>query len=129
MTAKEAINILIGLRCLPINRDAHELENAVDMAIEALEKVEEYKRLEEQGLLLRTPIAEQTEIWTKAPFKDGVIRHGNVEVLSFSDNKLFSFMCTFNGVPLTAEFLTGDIGKFVFLTREEAERKLKEMIE
>lgn len=94
---------------------------------EAWSKLAEYEDLEEQGLLLRTPIAEQTEIWTKEPFKDGIIRKGSVEVLCFADNRMFSFGCSFSGISLSVEFLAEDLGETVFLTREEAEQRLKEM--
>lgn len=94
---------------------------------EAISKLADYEDLEEQGLLLRTPIAEQTEIWTKEPFKDGIIRKGSVEVLCFVDNRMFSFGCSFSGISLSAEFLAEDLGETVFFTREEAELKLKEM--
>ena len=57
MTAGEAIRYIQAHRMIHHLHEprAINISTALDMACEALEKVEEYKELEEQGLLLRLP--------------------------------------------------------------------------
>lgn len=120
MTAEEAIR---NLRFLASYEEMpkHPKET-FETAIEALEKVEEYKRLEEQGLLLRLPYPLDTKKIFYA--EDGEIYYLRAERI------------TVEKMPITNktvfdvdgyEFCIEDIGKTLFLTEEEAEAKLKEM--
>lgn len=97
---------------------------ACSMAVEALEKVEEYKRLEEQGLLLRLPCKVGDTVWT-TKWWDIVQESVVVDGKKYFRNK--------DKHKVTKEkFSLYDyerIGKAVFLTREEAEKKLKELEE
>ena len=89
------------------------------------EKLKEYEDLEEQGLLLRLPVKIGSTLYQ--PIYSSIneyevigfnIRHNRrmCEVAYESGSEWHKTVCGFNA-----------IGKTVFLTREEAEQKLKEM--
>ena len=89
----------------------------------AYKKLAEYEDLDEQGLLLRLPVPIGTTVYkfeplskeTKRYIKTTITRH---EV--FNDSIWFTFA---NGLGRNIN----DFGKYVFLTKDEAEKKLKEM--
>ena len=102
MTTEEAIKEVII--CMP-DTEAREI------AIEALEKVENYKDLEEQGLLLRLPCKVGDTV-----YRVSIIgRDLNGKPYYKIKEKSFAFVWL------------EKLGKTVFLTREEAEAKLKEL--
>ena len=110
-------------------KDIPEYIEALDMAIEALEKVEEYKRLEEQGLLLRLPCKVGDTVY--APLPNNEISAWKVRTIDMGAS-YFDFLLVYAGDDeefIGERFLLpiNDIGENVFLTREEAEQKLKEM--
>ena len=86
------------------------------------DKWNEYKQLEEQGLLLRLPCKVGASVYMVGQDCGGdalYCRRGDCEgcpdLYEFvEENKFEAYMCD-------------DIGKTVFLTQEEAEQKLKEM--
>lgn len=115
MTAEEAIKefkdrIEFGKK--EYLKDIPEYIEALDMAIEALEKAEEYRRLEEQGLLLRLPCKVGDTVYLVSTCGRSDIDGRFIRVI---EEKTFS------------EFWLRDIGKTVFLTYGEAVAKLKEM--
>lgn len=87
-----------------------------------LGRLAEYEDLEEQGLLLRLPCKVGTSVYMVAQDCGGdalYCRRGDCEgcpdLYEFvEENKFEAYMCD-------------DIGKTVFLTKAEAEQKLKEM--
>ena len=89
---------------------------------EYLEELKRYRYLEEQGLLLRLPCKVGTSVYMVAQDCGGDTldcMRGDCEgcpyLYSFvEENKFETYMCD-------------DIGKTVFLTKAEAEQKLKEM--
>ena len=89
---------------------------------EALQDIQNYKDLEEQGLLLRLPCKVGTSVYMVAQDCGGDTldcMRGDCEgcpyLYSFvEENKFETYMCD-------------DIGKTVFFTQAEAEQKLKEM--
>lgn len=102
-----------------------------------LEELKSYKELEEQGLLVRLPckvgdmlwynILGYTESYEIKAFSygycDGYIEAGEEigdEIIFYCENHTGSIIGSF---PMSG------IGKTVFLTREEAEKKLKEIKE
>ena len=102
---------------------------------EWLEELKSYKELEEQGLLVRLPckvgdmlwynILGYTESYEIKAFSygycDGYIEAGEEigdEIIFYCENHTGSIIGSF---PMSG------IGKIVFLTREEAEKKLEEM--
>ena len=93
--------------------------------ISAARKLAEYEDLEEQGLLVRLPC------------KVGDTVYVPTRVL-VSEFKITAIFCDIHGTYFywlfycgiyerTSGFSERDIGKTVFLTREEAEKKLEEM--
>ena len=88
-----------------------------------LEPYKEYKDLEEQGLLLRLPVPIGTTVYKFEPLAKGTERYIKTTITRyevFNDSIWFTFA---NGLGRNIE----DFGKYVFLTQEEAEQKLKEM--
>ena len=88
-----------------------------------LEKSKEYQQLEEQGLLLRLPVPIGTTVYKFEPLAKGTKRYIKTTITRyeiFEDSIWFTFA---NGLGGNIE----DFGKYVFLTQEEAEQKLKEM--
>lgn len=85
--------------------------------LEDMVELAEYRQAEEQGLLLRLPYPLGTEIYfcfTYGVFKDHIRKwQCNKDGLSFYSRKRW--------------YRADLIGKYVFLTREEAEAKLAEM--
>ena len=150
MTAEEAIKefrerIEFGkkeyLKYIP------EYIEALEMAIEALEKVEEYKHLEEQGLLLRLPCKVGDKLYAISDTRIAECTCCEIKI-GIENYVGANFNCDYDckGCPFNSweqDFYTGehscsgeygdwyfvldDFGKTVFLTKEEAEAKLKEM--
>ena len=87
-------------------------------------KLKEYEDAEEQGLLLRLPYPLGTEYIYFVDIKDRKVYKldaGKIEVNMTPIRK--KILYTVDGY----EFLFEDFEKAIFLTREEAEAKLKEM--
>ena len=93
----------------------------------------DYEDLEEQGLLVRLPVKIGDMIW------DNDFGHPvSYEIKAFSygfcdsyvepniEDEIIFYYENYNG-SITGAFPMSEIGKTVFLTREEAEKKLKEM--
>ena len=82
-----------------------------------LEELKSYKDLEEQGLLVRLPCPIGTTVWDI--FKKE-IRETKVTSIEYNDNKEYVLWAR-------EDELLGTLNEAVFLTREEAEKKLEEM--
>lgn len=99
-----------------------------------LDKLGEYEDLEEQGLLLRLPCKVGDTIWdndygkpcayTITGFSFGIAEDYIYD--SVSSKEVVYYYSNYSG-SITGSFAVSEIGKTVFLTREEAEQKLKEM--
>ena len=88
-----------------------------------IERLAEYEDLDEQGLLLRLPVPIGTTVYKFEPLAKGTERYIKTTVTRyeiFGDSIWFTFA---NGLGRNVE----DFGEYVFLTKEEAEQKLKEM--
>ena len=88
------------------------------------EKLKEYEDLEEQGLLLRLPVKVGDTVYA--------IRYGEENDFVVVETKIIEIRQNVNGIffePLISRkaYKIDDFGKEVFLTRAEAEQKLKEM--
>jgi len=88
---------------------------------EALEEFNEYKVLEEQGLLLRLPCKVGDTVY----ITDGSSL--NVKEIHIQDNLVKYFVARFNPNGMDVRFPFDNIGKTVFLTQAEAEEALKRM--
>ena len=83
-----------------------------------LDKLGEYENLEDQGLLLRVP--------EEAYFiKDNIVRKGWVQELVYSPCRKLLLDIRYDDSSLDS--YRGYLGNDVFLTKSEAEQKLKEM--
>lgn len=97
-----------------------------------LKKLADYEDLEEQGLLVRLPVAIGSKVYTIFSFFDCIYNYDNCKATQ-------KWKCE-EDIPCKYEkklycvkeiefdlTLKDAIGKTVFLTREEAEKKLEEM--
>lgn len=101
-----------------IGHASHRLD-CEDSRVKSLKKkLKEYKDLEEQGLLLRLP--------TEAYFiKDNIVCKGWVQELVYSPCRKLLLDIRYGDNSLDS--YRGYVGNTVFLTKAEAEQKLKEM--
>lgn len=83
------------------------------------------KYLVDHGVIA-PPIKVGQSIWTAENFTDNVPREGYITVIEYDCNGSYEFWTSFGEIPLSAEFSSEEIGKTVFLSREEAEKGLKE---
>ena len=79
----------------------------------------------ENGVIV-PPVKIGQSIWTAENFTDNVPREGYITVIEYDCNSSYDFWTSFGKIPLSAEFSFEEIGKTVFLTREEAEKALEE---
>ena len=91
--------------------------------VSEVEQYKDYKDLDEQGLLLRLPVPIGTTVYKFEPLAKGTERYIKTTITRyevFGDSIWFTFA---NGLGRNIE----DFGKYVFITKAEAEQKLKEM--
>ena len=102
-----------------------------------VEKLAEYEDLEEQGRLLRLQCKKSDIVWELCECDDGVFRIFPMEVkvvAAFGELLRTSSRCCVWNIYAESDYTKMyksfyDIGTSVFLTREEAEVKLKEIEE
>nr|DAZ58739.1 MAG TPA: hypothetical protein [Caudoviricetes sp.] len=98
----------------------------------ALEKLAEYEDLEEQGLLVRLPVSIGTKVYMIASMFDCVYDYDNCKAIQKWKCEE-DIQCEYEKKSYYVkeiEFISimkDSIGKSIFLTREEAEKKLEEM--
>lgn len=88
-----------------------------------IERLAEYEDAEEQGLLVRLPVPIGTTVYEFEPLNRGVkecTERTVIKYTMYNDSIWFNFA---DGFMKNIE----DFGNTIFLTREEAEQKLKEM--
>lgn len=97
------------------------------------EKLATYEDLEEQGLLVRLPCKVRDTVWDNdfgypEPYEIKAFSYGycNSYVESYAEEEIMIYYENSND-SITGAFPMSEIGKTVFLTREEAEKKLEEM--
>ena len=98
----------------------------------AIEKLATYEDLEEQGLLVRLPVATGTNVYVVGSFLDCIYDYDNCkatqkwkceeDIQCEYERKLY-----YVKEIEFASIMKNSIGKSIFLTREEAEKKLEEM--
>lgn len=107
----------------PLNL-THKSDSSESNLTEIIEKLGNYEDAEEQGLLLRLPYPLGTEYIYFVDEKDMDVYELDAEKIEVSMMPISKkVLYTVDGY----EFLFEDFKKVVFLTREEAEAKLKEM--
>lgn len=98
----------------------------------AIEKLATYEDLEEQGLLVRLPVATGTNVYVVGSFLDCIYDYDNCKATQkwkceediqceYERKSYYVKEIEFTSI------MKNSIGKSIFLTREEAEKKLKEM--
>ena len=100
------------------NKEIPTLVDNAEYWLKVYFKLKEYEELEEQGLLLRLP-AEAYFI------KDNIVRKGWVQELVYSPCSKLLLDIRYDDKSLDS--YRGYLGNDVFLTKSEAEQKLKEM--
>lgn len=100
-----------------------------------LEELKSYKDLEEQGLLVRLPCKVGDMVWDNdfgypESYKIKAFSYGYCDSyvepdIGIEDEIIFYYENSDGSI--TGAFPTSEIGKTVFLTREDAEKKLEEM--
>lgn len=108
------------------------LDDNCSLMLDACKKLAEYEQLEEQGLLVRLPVSIGTKAYMIASMFDCVYNYDNCKATQkwkCEEN----IQCEYERKSYYVkeiEFISimkNSIGKSVFLTREEAEKKLEEM--
>ena len=99
------------------------LDDKCSLMLDACKKLAEYEQLEEQGLLVRLPCKVAEKLWCIVNGKINELRVHHFDMPAFGTTDIvFRYA---DGFKL--ERFVGTLGKTVFLTREEAEKKLEEM--
>ena len=98
-----------------------------------LERLKDYEDLEEQGLLVRLPCKVGDIIWDNdfgypQSYEINAYSYGYCDSYVEPDieDQIIFYYENYSG-SITGAFPMSEIGKTVFLTREEAEKKLEEM--
>lgn len=95
----------------------------------ALEKLADYEALEEQGLLVRLPCKVGTEVFCYFP-GDSHYTKCQIKKIEICQS-IFGNICYFAESVAQrgrcCRYYDNEFGKFLFLTREEAEKKLEEL--
>ena len=97
-----------------------------------IKKLATYEDLEEQGLLVRLPCKVGDTVWDidtgyPEPYKITAFSYGCHDLVGFGCDDDITFYYTSCRRQTAGAFLLSEIGITVFLTCEEAEKKLKEM--
>lgn len=99
------------------------LDDRCSLMLDACKKLAEYEQLEEQGLLVRLPCKVGDDLYC---IVNGEVKKLKVHSFGVPDFEItdieFKYIDGFKIVRFV-----GEIGKTIFLTREEAEKKLEEM--
>lgn len=93
---------------------------AIEVAIQALEKLQVYKNLEEQGRLVKLPCKVGDTIYG---LHKAMVCELDTETIGISKMPSGEILYLIDGWELDK----GDFGKTVFLTKSEAEAKLEEL--
>ena len=108
------------------DRDITCIDTCYGECIELLEELKEYKELEEQGLLLKLPCKVGDTVYQIT--RDFVSEYKIRNFICYDNgNIVFDWKCIKGIYKNVMGFHIDDIGKTVFLTKEEAEQELKRL--
>ena len=95
----------------------------------AIEKLADYEEAEEQGLLVRLPCKVGTEVFVISPREGHYIKCQikKIEISSTVFGKIHYFVEPVAQRGCSFRYFDNEFGKTVFLTREEAEKRLEEI--
>ena len=108
------------------------IDDNCSLMLDACKKLAEYEQLEEQGLLVRLPVATGTNVYAVGSFINCIYDYEHCEATQkwkceehvqceYEKKKYYVKEIKFTSI------MKNSIGKSIFLTREEAEKKLEEM--
>ena len=106
------------------------LDDRCSLMLDACKKLAEYEQLEEQGLLVRLPCKVGDTVYrVNAGAKQPIIPMtvSEIHFLCYKNERAVRFDAIGKEDMGESCYRLEDIGKIVFLTREEAEKKLEEM--
>ena len=106
---------------LQLNLDFEQMNKVTN----ALNKLAEYEDLEEQGLLLRLPLKIGDTVYSVT--RDFISEYKICSIEKYNEGFFFNWKCEKGMYINIRGFTNHQIGKDVFLTKSEAEQKLKEM--
>lgn len=89
------------------------------------ERLKEYEDSEEQGRLIKLPCKEGDIVYV--PTRDFISEFRIIQIIISGNDRLFRWVLNTGIYPNLVGFSNEDIGKNVFLTKFEAEAKLKEL--
>lgn len=89
------------------------------------EKLKEYEDSEEQGRLIKLPCKEGDIVYV--PTRDFISEFRIIQIIISGNDRLFRWVLNTGIYPNLVGFSNEDIGKNVFLTKFEAEAKLREL--
>lgn len=119
ITYNERRNIMCSTYCDNCSKGAGDCDTIKDM----INRLAELEDLEEQGLLVRLPCKVEDSLYC---IVNGEVKKLKVHSFGVPDFEItdieFKYVDGFKIVRFV-----GEVGKTVFLTREEAEKKLEEM--
>lgn len=101
------------------------LDDKCSLMLDACKKLAEYEQLEEQGLLVRLPCKVGDTVYV--PTRNFVSELRITMVSVNMHEAYFSWMLNSGIYPNLDGFSKSKLGKSVFLTREEAEKKLEKL--
>ena len=99
------------------------LDDNCSLMLDACKKLAEYEQLEEQGLLVRLPCKVGDDLYC---IVNGEVKKLKVHSFGIPDFEITDIEFKYVDGFKIARFV-GEVGKTVFFTREEAEKKLEEM--
>ena len=109
------------------------LDSECELLSEACKKLAEYEQLEEQGLLVRLPIkigdmVRDNDFGYPESYEIKAFSYGYCDSYVESDieDEIIFYYENYSS-SITGAFPMSELGKTVFLTREEAEKKLDEV--
>lgn len=105
------------------------LDDRCSLMLDACKKLAEYEQLEEQGLLVRLPCKVGVEVFVILP-RDSHYTKCQIKKIEIRPT-IFGKICYF-AEPVAKRgccfrYFDNEFGKLIFLTSEEAEKKLEEM--
>lgn len=125
VTCNEKREIECGEYCDSCSQGAGNCETIKNM----IKKLAEYEDLEEQGLLVRLPCKVGTEVFCYFP-GDSHYTKCQIKKIEICQS-IFGNICYFAESVAQrgrcCRYYDNEFGKFLFLTREDAEKKLEEM--
>lgn len=129
--AIKTLQVMYDVSNHPMSEISTDEAEAIKIAISAMQELQQYMELEEQGRLLKLPCAVGDTVYTNLSATGWYLRKKNrpyaVKIVFIGINGADNLMNVVYENGNMTQFLFSEIGKTVFLTREAAEKALEEM--